>query len=85
LKEKTKQKKKDYKKQETTEVTSTADVALKQKVSFLQKYSSPMKSNPKMSLRNYQLICTVGKGSFGRVILSILMPENKYYAVKVRI
>ncbi len=58
-------------------------MALKQKISFLQKYSDPMKSNPKMHLGNYQLIFTVGKGSFGRVILSMLMSQKKYYAVKV--
>lgn len=42
-----------------------------------------MKSNVSMALDSFHMVCTVGKGSFGRVILSILKSQNKYYAVKV--
>jgi hypothetical protein len=62
---------------------TTAEMAANKRNEFVERYTHAMKSNPTMSLGSFHLVCTVGKGSFGRVILSILKSQNKYYAVKV--
>ena len=65
------------------EVLTTAEIALKKRNEFSLKYNKPAKSNPKASIDNFHLLCTVGKGSFGRVILSMNRRDNRYYALKV--
>lgn len=85
-KEKSKKKDRDHSKSSTAysdKYSTTSAIALKKKNEFMHRYNKPNKSTPNMTLDYFHLVCTVGKGSFGRVILSMLKTNNKYFAVKV--
>ena len=64
-------------------VDSTAVLALKLRKEFTKKIKNPTKSNPKTKLTDFSLICTVGNGSYGRVILSYHKNSKNFYALKV--
>jgi len=51
---------------------------------FKQRWSRVTPSDTTLSLDKFQLIRTLGRGSFGRVVLALLKTdENKFYAIKV--
>lgn len=62
---------------------STAVLALKLRKEFAKKIKNPAKSNPRIKLTDFSLICTVGNGSYGRVILSYHKNSKNFYALKV--
>lgn len=61
----------------------TLKLASKDKNKFSKKYNNPTKSNPDVNIYDFSLICTLGKGSFGRVILAYYKTDRKFYALKV--
>jgi len=51
---------------------------------FKQRWSRVTPSDTTLSLDKFQLIRTLGRGSFGRVVLALLKTDgNKFYAIKV--
>jgi hypothetical protein len=62
---------------------STAAMAQKNKETFKDRYLEPKKSNPKNSISQFALMRTIGKGSFGRVILVYHNELRKFFALKV--
>lgn len=51
---------------------------------FKQRWSRVAPCDPTISLEKFQLIKTLGRGSFGRVVLALLKTEShKFYAIKV--
>jgi len=54
---------------------------------FKQRWSHVLPCDTTMSLDKFQLIRTLGRGSFGRVVLALLKNDksdgNKFYAIKV--
>lgn len=62
---------------------NTLRMAVKNRDRFLKRYSNPIKSNPTLRINDFALMCTLGRGSFGRVLLVHHKVSNKFYALKV--
>ncbi|RMZ95264.1 cAMP-dependent kinase catalytic subunit alpha [Brachionus plicatilis] len=71
------------KKKYSRPITSPYDLAVKNRETFLKKYFNPVKAQANLSINHFILMCTLGRGSFGRVLLAYHEENNKYYAVKV--
>lgn len=63
--------------------TSPYDLALNNREKFLRKYFNPAKAQANLNITNFILMCTLGRGSFGRVLMAYHEENDKYYAVKV--
>lgn len=61
----------------------TLNIALSRKHEFNFKFTHPIKSDPNMKISDFYLVCTLGRGSFGRVLLSYQIKTSKFYALKV--
>lgn len=59
------------------------DLALKNREKFLKKYFNPVKAQANLKISHFVLMCTMGRGSFGRVLMAYHEENDKYYAVKV--
>jgi hypothetical protein len=62
---------------------TTQSLAAAKKNEFLKKLKNPIKSDPLMHIGQFHMMRTIGRGSFGRVILSIFKQTTKFYAAKV--
>ena len=62
---------------------STAYYAYKKRPHFLSRFSNPAKSVNGTSLDSFILIKTIGKGSFGRVIIALSKNYYSLYAIKM--
>ncbi|CAF0788774.1 unnamed protein product [Brachionus calyciflorus] len=62
---------------------NTYELALADSKKFLKKYYNPAKSQANLKLNHFSLMCTLGRGSFGRVLLAYHKKNDKFYAVKV--
>lgn len=61
----------------------TLKLALKSTTNFYMKFANPKRSNPLIRVNDFSLICTLGSGSFGRVLLAFYKCDRKFYALKV--
>lgn len=72
-------------KSQPIEEISTLKMALNNRDKFTKKYFNPNKANPNMRINDFSLLCTLGAGSFGRVLLAHHKQTNIFYALKARI
>lgn len=74
---KSKQSKKSY------QSPKTSDFAKTNRSAFLKRYNNPTKAQANLKITHFALMCTLGRGSFGRVLLAYHKQNEKFYAVKV--
>jgi hypothetical protein len=72
-------------KSQPIEEISTLKMALNNRDKFTKKYFNPNKASPNMRINDFSLLCTLGAGSFGRVLLAHHKQTNNFYALKARI
>lgn len=59
------------------------DIAKSNRNTFLKRYNNPTKAQSNLKINHFALMCTLGRGSFGRVLLAFHKQNEKFYAVKV--
>ena len=66
-----------------TETPTTYNIAKSNQNLFSKKYNNPIKAQASLKINHFALMCTLGRGSFGRVLLAFHKQNDKFYAVKV--
>jgi hypothetical protein len=67
----------------TVRSDTTAAIAYRNRERFTKRYNEPKRANPNSNLNQFALMRTIGKGSFGRVILVHHKHLEKFFALKV--